>query len=34
MGNKKAALALLDEAIKSITDDPELIYAEVLLLDP
>ncbi|ENU30678.1 tetratricopeptide repeat protein [Acinetobacter sp. 2JN-4] len=34
MDNKKAALALLDEAIKNIPDDPELIYAEVLLLDP
>lgn len=34
MGNKKAAIRLLDEAIKSITDDPELIYAEVLMLDP
>ncbi|CAG69623.1 MULTISPECIES: tetratricopeptide repeat protein [Acinetobacter] len=33
-GNKKAALRLLDEAIKNISDDPELIYAEVLLLDP
>ncbi|QNH50561.1 tetratricopeptide repeat protein [Acinetobacter venetianus] len=32
--NKKAALALLDEAIKNLPDDPELIYAEVLLLDP
>lgn len=34
MGNKKAALALLDEAIQALPDDPELIYAEVLLLDP
>ena len=34
MNNKKAALALLDEAIKNLPDDPELIYAEVLLLDP
>ena len=34
MDNKKAALILLDEAIKNIPDDPELIYAEVLLLDP
>ncbi len=33
MNNKKAALRLLDEAIKNIPDDPELIYAEVLLLD-
>ena len=29
MDNKKAALTLLDEAIKNIPDDPELIYAEV-----
>ncbi len=34
MGNKKAAMRLLDEAIKNIPDDPELIYSEVLLLDP
>ena len=34
MNNKKAALRLLDEAIKNIPDDPELIYSEVLLLDP
>ncbi|WP_288383425.1 tetratricopeptide repeat protein [uncultured Acinetobacter sp.] len=34
IGNKKAALRLLDEAIKNISDDPELIYAEVLMLDP
>ncbi len=33
MGNKKAAMRLLDEAIKNISDDPELIYSEVLLLD-
>ena len=33
MGNKKAAMRLLDEAIKNIPDDPELIYSEVLLLD-
>ncbi|WP_171477596.1 tetratricopeptide repeat protein [Acinetobacter radioresistens] len=33
-GNKKAALALLDEAVKNLLDDPELIYAQVLLLDP
>lgn len=32
--NKKAALRILDEAIKNLPDDPELIYAEVLLLDP
>ena len=34
MGNISAAVRLLDEAIKSLSDDPELIYAEVLLLDP
>ncbi len=34
IGNKKAALQLLDEAIKNLPDDPELIYAQVLLLDP
>ena len=34
MGNKKAAMRLLDEAIKNVPDDPELIYSEVLLLDP
>ena len=33
MKNPKAAIRLLDEAIKNIPDDPELIYAEVLLLD-
>ena len=33
-GNKKAALALLDEAVKNLPDDPELIYAQVLLLYP
>lgn len=33
MDNKKAAMRLLDEAIKNIPDDPELIYSEVLLLD-
>lgn len=33
MGNKKAAMRLLDEAIKNVPDDPELIYSEVLLLD-
>ena len=33
MDNKKAALRLLDEAIKNLPDDPELIYSEVLLLD-
>ena len=34
MNNKTAALRLLDEAIDSIQEDPVLIYAEVLLLDP
>jgi Flp pilus assembly protein TadD len=34
MNNKKAAIRLLNEAIKNIPDDPELIYSEVLLLDP
>jgi Flp pilus assembly protein TadD len=34
MDNKKAAIRLLDEAIKNVPDDPELIYSEVLLLDP
>ena len=34
MGNKAAAIALLDEAIKSLANDPELLYAKVLLLDP
>lgn len=34
MNNKKAALRLLNEAIKTLPDDPELIYAAVLLLDP
>lgn len=34
MNNKNAAVRLLDEAIKNLPDDPELIYAEVLLLDP
>lgn len=33
MDNKKAALRLLDEAIKNLPDDPDLIYSEVLLLD-
>lgn len=33
MGNKRAAIRLLDEAIQHLQDDPELIYAEVLLLD-
>lgn len=34
MGNKRAAIGLLEEAIQHLSDDPELIYAEVLLLDP
>lgn len=34
MDNKRAAIRLLDEATQSLPDDPELIYAEVLLLDP
>lgn len=34
MNNSKAARRLLDEAIKNLPDDPDLIYAEVLLLDP
>ncbi|TCB66941.1 tetratricopeptide repeat protein [Acinetobacter sp. ANC 4178] len=34
MNNTKAARRLLDEAIKNLPDDPDLIYAEVLLLDP
>ena len=33
MNNKAAAMRLLDEAIKNLPDDPELIYAEVLMLD-
>lgn len=32
--NKKAAIGLLDEAIKTMPDDPELLYAQVLLLNP
>lgn len=34
MGNKKAALGLLKEAVKNLPEDPELLYSEVLLLDP
>lgn len=34
MGNKKAALQLLKEAAKNLPDDPELLYSQVLLLDP
>ncbi|WOE31352.1 MULTISPECIES: tetratricopeptide repeat protein [unclassified Acinetobacter] len=33
MNNKRAAIRLLDEATQNLPDDPELIYAEVLLLD-
>lgn len=33
MNNKAAAMRLLDEAIKNLPDDPELIYSEVLMLD-
>ncbi len=34
MGNNKAALGLLKEAAKNLTDDPEILYSQVLLLDP
>ena len=34
MNNKKAALSLLNEAVKNLPDDPELLYSQVLLLDP
>ncbi len=34
MDNKKAALRLLEEASNNLPDDPELVYAQVLLLDP
>ncbi|AWL30460.1 tetratricopeptide repeat protein [Acinetobacter defluvii] len=34
MDNKKAALRLLSEAVQNLPDDPELLYSEVLLLDP
>lgn len=34
MDNKKAALGLLTEAVKNLPDDPELLYSQVLLLDP
>ena len=33
MQKKPSAILLLDEAIKSLPDDPELLYAQVLLLD-
>lgn len=32
--HKAQAIRLLDEAIQQMPDDPELIYAQVLLLDP
>ena len=34
MNNKKAALRLLNEAVKNLPDDPEILYSEILLLDP
>ena len=34
MKNNKAVVRLLDEAIQNLPDDPELIYSEVLILDP
>ncbi|ANF83149.1 hypothetical protein A3K93_08690 [Acinetobacter sp. NCu2D-2] len=34
MNNKHAALRLLEEASQNLPEDPELIYAQVLLLDP
>ena len=34
MDNKKAALRLLTEAVKNLPDDPEILYSQVLLLDP
>ena len=34
MNNKPAAIELLNEAIHNLPDDPDLIYAQVLLLDP
>ena len=34
MGNNAAALGLLKEAAHSLPDDPEIIYSQVLLLDP
>lgn len=33
-GQKKAALRLLQEAAKNLPDDPEILYSQVLLLDP
>ena len=34
INHKPAAIELLDEAIHNLPDDPDLIYAQVLLLDP
>lgn len=34
MNNKPAAIELLNEAIHNLPDDPDLIYAQVILLDP
>lgn len=34
LNNKAAAIELLNEAIHNLPDDPDLIYAQVLLLDP
>ena len=34
MNNPKAALGLLTEAVKNLPDDPEILYSQVLLLDP
>lgn len=34
MNNKKAAIELLTEATRNLPDDPDLIYSQVLLLDP
>ena len=34
MGQKQRALQLLAEAVKQLPEEPELIYAQVLLLDP
>jgi len=34
MGHKEAALSLLSEAVENLPDDPEILYAQILLLDP
>nr|WP_174435137.1 tetratricopeptide repeat protein [Acinetobacter rudis] len=34
MGHKQAALSLLSEAVENLPDDPEILYAQILLLDP